>query len=147
MGHWPNWIFLLFLFFLFLKSVRSHFIFSAVFLFGRYQRGEERQVQLQPTYRGQMSFKWNFLICTHALPLFLPLYLSLGWTHYPGHPLTLLCAAWPTVCSRQAASLPESGRKLQQQGLCLYDAVGWRCQKSCQAEDEKPLPVHDWDSE
>ncbi|KAM3876328.1 serine/threonine-protein kinase Nek7-like [Diretmus argenteus] len=51
------------------------------------------------------------------------------------------CPAWPTVNGRQAARLPWSSRKQQQQGLGLYGAAGWLCQKSCQAGDERPLPV------
>lgn len=54
------------------------------------------------------------------------------------------CPAWPTVNGRQAAWLPQSSRKLQQQGLGLYGAAGWLRQKSCQAKDERPLPVRYW---
>lgn len=57
------------------------------------------------------------------------------------------CPGWPTVNGRQAAWLPQSSRKLQQQGLGLYGAAGWLCQKSCQAKDERPLPVRYWGTE
>lgn len=77
-----------------------------------------------------------------ACPPFSPLLPSPGGSLYPQPPP--LCPAWPTVNGRQAAWLPRSSRKLQQQGLGLYGAAGWLCQKSCQAKDERPLPVRYW---
>lgn len=72
-------------------------------------------------------------------------FCSPGGPFYLGPPLSLLLPAQPGPLSgRQAARLPRSSRKLQQQGLGLYGAAGWLCQKSCQAKDERPLPVRYW---